>query len=53
MILVTKAGQVGSEAARLPTRRGELVRVLVADRDTAAAPAQAGADAADCAQALS
>jgi Trk K+ transport system NAD-binding subunit len=53
MILVTTAGQVGSEAARLLTRRGELVRVLVVDRDTVAATAQAGADATDCAQAFS
>jgi NAD(P)-dependent dehydrogenase (short-subunit alcohol dehydrogenase family) len=46
MILVTTAGQVGSEAARLLAQRGELVRVLVRDRDKAAALALAGVDIA-------
>jgi uncharacterized protein YbjT (DUF2867 family) len=46
MILVTTAGQVGSEAARLLAQRGELVRVLVRDRDKSAALAQAGVDVA-------
>jgi hypothetical protein len=47
MILVAAVGQVDSEEARLLTRRGALVRVLVADQDKAAALAQAGAAATD------
>ncbi len=44
MILITTAGKVGAEAARLLAQRGEPVRVLVRDPEKAAALAQAGAD---------
>ena len=47
MILVTTAGKVGSEAARLLARREEPVRVLVRDREKAAALAQAGVEVAE------
>ena len=47
MILVTTAGKVGSEAARLLAGRGVLVRVLVRDPAKAAALAQAGAEVAE------
>lgn len=46
MILVTTAGKVGAEAARLLARRGEPVRVLVRDPEKAAALARNGVDAA-------
>jgi len=44
MILVTTAGKVGAETARLLAQRGELVRVLVRDPEKATALAQAGAE---------
>jgi uncharacterized protein YbjT (DUF2867 family) len=44
MILVTTAGKVGAETARLLAQRGEAVRVLVRDPEKAAALAQAGAE---------
>jgi uncharacterized protein YbjT (DUF2867 family) len=44
MILVTTAGKVGSEAARLLADRGIPVRVLVRSREKAAALADAGAE---------
>ena len=46
MILVTTAGKVGAEAARLLVARGEPVRVLVRDleKETATALAEAGAE---------
>ena len=44
MILMTTAGKVGSEAARLLAQRGESVRVLVRHPENAAALAQAGVD---------
>ena len=44
MILVTTAGKVGAETARLLAGRGELVRVLVRDPEKATALAQAGAE---------
>jgi uncharacterized protein YbjT (DUF2867 family) len=47
MILVTTAGKVGAEAARLLAEREEPVRVLVRDPDKAAALAQAGAEVAE------
>jgi uncharacterized protein YbjT (DUF2867 family) len=47
MILITTAGKVGTEAARLLAQRGEQVRVLVRDPAKAAALAQAGAEVAD------
>ena len=46
MILITTAGKVGAEAARLLAQRGEPVRVLVRDPEKATALAQAGADVA-------
>ena len=46
MILITTAGKVGAEAARLLAQRGEPVRVLVRDSAKATALAQAGADVA-------
>ena len=46
MILITTAGKVGAETARLLAQRGEPVRVLVRDPEKATAPAQAGADVA-------
>lgn len=42
MILVTTAGKVGSEAARLPAQRGAYVRVLARDPEKATALRQAG-----------
>jgi len=47
MILVTTAGKVGSEAARLLAQRGVPVRVLVRDPAKATALAQAGVDIAE------
>jgi uncharacterized protein YbjT (DUF2867 family) len=47
MILITTAGKVGSEAARLLAQRGEPVRVLVRHSAKAAALAQAGAEVAE------
>jgi uncharacterized protein YbjT (DUF2867 family) len=47
MILVTTAGKVGAEAARLLAQRGEPVRILVRDPDKAVALAQAGAAVAE------
>jgi uncharacterized protein YbjT (DUF2867 family) len=44
MILVTTAGKVGAETARLLAQRGEPVRVLVRDPEKATALAQAGAE---------
>jgi len=44
MILITTAGKVGSEAARLLAQRGEPVRVLVRDPEKATALAQAGVE---------
>jgi uncharacterized protein YbjT (DUF2867 family) len=44
MILVTTAGKVGAEAARLLAARGEPVRVLVRDPEKATALAEAGAE---------
>jgi uncharacterized protein YbjT (DUF2867 family) len=46
MILITTAGKVGAEAARLLAQRGDPVRVLVRDPEKATALAQAGADLA-------
>ncbi|GAA2913496.1 nucleotide-diphosphate-sugar epimerase [Actinoplanes cyaneus] len=46
MILVTTAGKVGAEAARLLARRGQPVRLLVRDPAKAAALAEAGVDVA-------
>ena len=46
MILVTTAGKVGAETARLLAQRGEPVRVLVRDPEKATALAQAGAEVA-------
>ncbi len=46
MILITTAGKVGAEAARLLAQRGEPVRVLVRDPEKATALAQAGAEVA-------
>ena len=46
MILITTAGKVGAEAARLLAQREEPVRVLVRDPEKATALAQAGADVA-------
>jgi uncharacterized protein YbjT (DUF2867 family) len=46
MILVTTAGKVGAEAARLLAERGEPVRVLVRDPEKATALAEAGAEVA-------
>ena len=47
MILITTAGKVGSEAARLLAQRGEAVRVLSRHPAQAAALAQAGAEVAE------
>ena len=47
MILVTTAGKVGSEAARLLAEREEPVRVLVRDPEKVAALAQAGVEVAE------
>jgi uncharacterized protein YbjT (DUF2867 family) len=44
MILITTAGKVGSEAARLLADRGERVRVLVRDPGKAAALTRSGVD---------
>src|SRR5881397_452197 len=44
MILVTTAGKVGSEAARMLAQRGEPVRILVRDPDKAATLARAGVE---------
>lgn len=44
MILVTTAGKVGSEAARLLAEREEPVRILVRDPEKATALAQAGVE---------
>jgi uncharacterized protein YbjT (DUF2867 family) len=46
VILVTTAGKVGAETARLLAQRGEPVRVLVRDPGKATALAQAGAEVA-------
>ena len=46
MILITTAGKVGAEAARLLAQRGEPVRVLVRDPEKATALAQPGVDVA-------
>ncbi len=45
-VLITTAGKVGSEAARLLAERGERVRVLVRDPGKAAALADAGVEVA-------
>jgi uncharacterized protein YbjT (DUF2867 family) len=47
MILITTAGKVGSEAARLLAQREEPVRVLVRDPAKAIALAQAGVEVAE------
>lgn len=47
MILVATAGKVGSAAARLLAQRGEAVRVLVRDRQKAAALVQAAVEVAE------
>jgi uncharacterized protein YbjT (DUF2867 family) len=47
MILITTAGKVGSEAARLLAQQGEPVRVLVRDPAKSAALVQAGAEVAE------
>jgi uncharacterized protein YbjT (DUF2867 family) len=47
MILITTAGKVGSEAARLLARRKQPVRVLVRDPEKATALAQAGVEVAE------
>jgi uncharacterized protein YbjT (DUF2867 family) len=47
MILVTTAGKIGAEAARLLAARGEPVRVLVRDPEKATALAEAGAEVAE------
>ncbi|WP_233226062.1 SDR family oxidoreductase [Amycolatopsis sp. CA-126428] len=44
MILITTAGKVGAEAARLLADRGERVRVLVRDLEKAAALARSGVE---------
>lgn len=44
MVLITTAGKVGSEAARLLAQRGEPVRILVRDPDKATRLAQTGAE---------
>jgi uncharacterized protein YbjT (DUF2867 family) len=46
MILITTAGKVGSEAARVLAERAEPVRALVRDPEKATALAQAGVDIA-------
>jgi len=47
MILITTAGKVGSEAARLLTQRDESVRVLVRDPEKASALSQLGVPVAE------
>ena len=47
MILITTAGKVGSEAARLLTQRDESVRVLVRNPENATALRQLGVDVAE------
>ena len=47
MILITTAGKVGSEAARLLTQQDETVRVLVRDPEKATALSQLGAQVAE------
>ena len=47
MILITTAGKVGSEAARLLAQQEEPVRVLVRDAEKATVLAQAGAEVAE------
>ena len=47
MILITTAGKVGSEAARLLTEQDESVRVLVRDSDKASALSQLGVEVAE------
>jgi uncharacterized protein YbjT (DUF2867 family) len=47
MILITTAGKVGTEAARLLALRQEPVRILVRDPKTAIALAEAGVDVAE------
>ncbi|MGI8713170.1 MAG: NAD(P)H-binding protein [Solirubrobacteraceae bacterium] len=47
MILITTAGKVGSEAARLLAQRGVPVRVLARDPEKATALTQAGVDVAE------
>jgi uncharacterized protein YbjT (DUF2867 family) len=47
MILITTAGKVGSEAARLLAQQEEPVRVLVRDAEEATVLAQAGAEVAE------
>ncbi|HEY5358012.1 MAG TPA: NmrA family NAD(P)-binding protein [Streptosporangiaceae bacterium] len=47
MILITTAGKVGSEAARLLAQQQEPVRVLVRDPEKATALAQAGVEVAE------
>jgi uncharacterized protein YbjT (DUF2867 family) len=44
MILITTAGKVGAEAARLLAQRGQPVRILVRDPERATALAQGGVD---------
>ena len=47
MTLITTAGKVGSEAARLLTQRDESVRVLVRDPEKASALSQLGVPVAE------
>ena len=47
MILITTAGKVGSEAARLLAQRGASVRVLARDPEKATALRQVGVDVAE------
>ena len=47
MILITTAGKVGCEAARLLTQRDESVRVLVRDPEKASALSQLGVPVAE------
>jgi nucleoside-diphosphate-sugar epimerase len=47
MILITTAGKVGSDAARLLTQRDESVRVLVRNPEKATALRQLGVDVAE------
>jgi uncharacterized protein YbjT (DUF2867 family) len=47
MILITTAGKVGSEAARLLTQQDETVRVLVRDPEKASALSQLGVQVAE------
>src|ERR1700681_1229549 len=44
MILISTAGKVGSQAARLLAQRGQPVRILVRERHKASALAQAGVE---------